>query len=229
MKARASSSVSLRDILRVLKLFKFFSTDTSTNVFSCVKTSPEDRFRNSMLLSLAVVYYLRLGVDSSVDGDFRKKFRNRLKGACGQKNATVEETLTLCMDALMAQTELEPGIAKTRGLQENIFMVVVCCLAQVPLMIVGPPGSAKTLAVTIVDENARGEFSKSEFYRSAPALIPFRYQCRSPSSFVSSSYFLLSPSLFKHPINWGIIHNLHSSFSVDKVPATKSRLFSNAP
>ncbi|KAJ1392836.1 hypothetical protein B484DRAFT_484496, partial [Ochromonadaceae sp. CCMP2298] len=81
------------------------------------------------------------------------------------------------MDALMQQTHLDAGIASTRGLQENVFMVVVCTLAQIPLMIVGPPGSSKTLAVTVVAENARGEYSKSAFYKAVPSLIPYHYQC----------------------------------------------------
>eukprot|EP00966_Prymnesium_polylepis_P023248 534786-Prymnesium_polylepis.1 len=131
-----------------------------------------------MLLALSVVYYLRLGSDSSdLDQDFRRKFRTRLKSVCGQQDADVEGTLIRAMAALMKQTVFDAGIAKTRGLQENIFMVVICCLAQVPLMIVGPPGSSKTLAVTVVAENARGEYSKTEFYKAAPTLIPFHYQC----------------------------------------------------
>jgi hypothetical protein len=44
-------------------------------------------------------------------------------------------------------------------------------------MIVGPPGSSKTLAVTVVDENARGEYSHSDFYKEVPTLVPHRYQC----------------------------------------------------
>ena len=77
----------------------------------------------------------------------------------------------------MEHTYLEPGIAQTRGLKENIFMVAMCCLADVPLMIVGPPGSSKTLAVTVVAENAKGSYSRSAFYKAVPSLLPFHYQC----------------------------------------------------
>jgi hypothetical protein len=178
--ARASSSVSLRDILRVFKLFSFFNHATGpvAEVFLQSSRNPQQQRHRAMLLALAVVYYLRLGSDSSdLDQDFRRKFRTRVKGVCGQQDADVEGTLIRAMAALMKQTVFDAGIAKTRGLQENIFMVVVCCLAQVPLMIVGPPGSSKTLAVTVVGENARGEYSKTDFYKAAPTLIPFHYQC----------------------------------------------------
>eukprot|EP01037_Dinobryon_pediforme_P047894 gene47894-62464_t len=40
-------------------------------------------------------------------------------------------------------------------------MVLVTLIANVPLMIIGPPGSSKTLAVTIVMENAREVFERA--------------------------------------------------------------------
>jgi hypothetical protein len=172
--ARASSAVSLRDILRVFTLFFYFcrAPEEAAVVFL---GSGSSRRANAILLSVAVVYYLRLGVDRTTKDDFRQKFRSRLQGVCGRGGADIEGVLASCMEALMRQTHLDAGIASTRGLRENIFMVVVCTLAQIPLMIVGPPGSSKTLAVTVVAENAKGEYSKSAFYKVAPKLIPSHY------------------------------------------------------
>ena len=65
-------------------------------------------------------------------------------------------------------------ISANGGLQA---ILEACCLAQIPLMIVGPPGSSKTLAVTVVAENARGENSTTEFYKEVSTILPFRYQC----------------------------------------------------
>ena len=193
--ARTSSSVSLRDILMAFKLFSYLSSPSlpsaAAGVFlgndSQSSNSQVQKRRRAMLLSIAVVYYLRLGNsnDNSDGGtcDYRVLFKNSLTAAFGEV-ADVERLLADRMNALLDQTKLEPGIAKTQGLKENIFMVVVCCLAQVPLMIVGPPGSSKTLAVTIIAENAKGEYSRSPFYKALPALIPFRYQCSRKSTSV---------------------------------------------
>ena len=74
------------------------------------------------------------------------------------------------------------GIAKTQYLREHIFMIIIYCLTEVPLMIIGPPGSSKNFANTIVNENARGEYSKNEFYRVVLNLITFRYQYARQSS-----------------------------------------------
>jgi hypothetical protein len=90
------------------------------------------------------------------------------------------------MDALIAQdnTFLEPGIARTTGLKENLFMVVVCCLSGIPLMIVGPPGSSKTLAVNVVTQNAKGDQSRARsFFRAVQKrLLAFHYQCSRKST-----------------------------------------------
>eukprot|EP01047_Picozoa_sp_COSAG01_P012374 COSAG01_NODE_556_length_15526_cov_13.393725_1_plen_5121_part_01 len=185
--ARASSSVSLRDILRVFKLFSYFTCTSTDDTFLPGCSTRKEARHSSMLLAIAVVYYLRLGVGSNVDHNFRRKFCQRLRDfnapafestrVMSNIKVDLDAVLIRCMEAIMDETHLEPGIAKTRGLQENIFMVVVCCLAQVPLMIVGPPGSSKTLAVTVVEENARGEYSRTDLYKKVAALIPFRYQC----------------------------------------------------
>eukprot|EP00966_Prymnesium_polylepis_P034103 792892-Prymnesium_polylepis.1 len=60
--ARASSSVSLRDILRVFKLFKFLNQTSGpvADVFLQGPKNAQQRRHRAMLLSLAVVYYLRL-------------------------------------------------------------------------------------------------------------------------------------------------------------------------
>ena len=175
----SNSSVSLRDILRVFKKISYLLKTQEheiQKVFLNKNTNDQNTAHSAMLIAVAIVYYLRLTTD------FRKEFRLQLQAICGRSKAGLEDVLIQSMLALMKETSLEPGIAKTQGLQENIFMIIICCLAEIPLMIIGPPGSSKTLAVTIVDENARGEYSKNEFYRVVPNLIPFRYQCSRQSS-----------------------------------------------
>jgi hypothetical protein len=165
----------------VFKLFSFFCTAPEEAAVVFLGPGPPQghaRKTNAILLSVAVVYYLRLGVDrTNAQHDFRKKFRTRLQSVCGRGGADIEGVLARCMEALMQQTHLDEGICSSRSLQENVLMVVICVLAQIPLMIVGPPGSSKTLSVTVVAENARGEYSKSAFYKTVPTLIPSHYQC----------------------------------------------------
>ena len=44
-----------------------------------------------------------------------------------------------------------------QALKENIFMMVVCIMNMVPLIVVGKPGSSKTLAMMLI----RDAFSRS--------------------------------------------------------------------
>ena len=56
-------------------------------------------------------------------------------------------------------------------------MTLICALSRTPLVIIGPPGSSKTLSVNTVVGNANGEESCGPFYRNHPRLEPFHYQC----------------------------------------------------
>jgi hypothetical protein len=84
-----------------------------------------------MLLTIGVVYYLRLSTEQRVsfECDLHQMLRD-------EHNLRLDKVLTEAMDALIQTTELEQGIARTTGLKENVFMVVVCTLARIPLMIV---------------------------------------------------------------------------------------------
>ena len=53
-----------------------------------------------------------------------------------------------------------------------------CRLTALRLPQIGPPGSSKTLAVTVVTQNAKGDQSKARsFYRTQKRLLSFHYQC----------------------------------------------------
>jgi ATPase family associated with various cellular activities (AAA) len=176
-KERARSIVSLRDIQRVFALFSFFYEDLEKD-FERGTLSTADRSRRAMLLAIATVYYLRL------DGASRLEFLSmldRLPTEAGQR-LDLLSVLNDAMTTVIASTDIPPGIAVTRGLKENVFVTLVCTLSQTPLIIVGPPGSSKTLAVHIVGDNANGSDSLSPFYSRRPRLSLFHYQCSKQST-----------------------------------------------
>lgn len=182
---RARSVVSLRDIQRVFHFIDFFLHECSL-LPNLSGASRGKNFREAMLLAVGITYYLRL------DRSARTKFAEQLQSLPTEQfqECYLEEVLESAMDAFMSQTEAPEGIALTRGLKENVWMAFVCTLARVPLMIIGPPGCSKTLAVNIVTDNAKGEESPAPFFRDFPRLQPFHFQCsRSSNSLEIESVF----------------------------------------
>ena len=81
------------------------------------------------------------------------------------------------LDWYIEQVELPTGIAKTRALKENLFATIICAVTHTPLIIVGAPGSSKTLSFNLAIANLKGQESKNKSFRVFPSLDPQIYQC----------------------------------------------------
>lgn len=78
------------------------------------------------------------------------------------------------------KVELPKGIARTRALKENIFATIVCTVTHTPLIIVGAPGSSKTLSFNQTIANLKGAESRQKIFRDTTvfhSLDPHYYQC----------------------------------------------------
>lgn len=78
------------------------------------------------------------------------------------------------------QVELPKGIACTVALKENLFATIICTITHTPLIIVGAPGSSKTLSFNQTVANLKGMESKNALFRETiffRSLDPLYYQC----------------------------------------------------
>ena len=66
----------------------------------------------------------------------------------------------LQMDFYTNELSLPIGIAKTEALKENLFATIICTVTKTPLIIVGAPGSSKTLSFNLTMSNLKGQESK---------------------------------------------------------------------
>ena len=107
----------------------------------------------------------------------RKKYRDHIDTKCAAFRVNIDTVLNDAMSQVLQETYIQKGIAKTKGLKENIFLTWLCTAVRMPLMIIGPPGSSKTLAVNIVINNSKGKESQKLFYRNRPQLRATHYQC----------------------------------------------------
>lgn len=64
------------------------------------------------------------------------------------------------MDFYTDKLDLPAGIAKTEALKENLFATIICTVTKTPLIIVGAPGSSKTLSFNLTISKLKGQESK---------------------------------------------------------------------
>ena len=169
----AKSSVSQRDIQRVfvfyqwlMKLYTRFNPHKEKSIYFP---------RRAVLVALGIVYFMRL------TSKFRSKYRrflddfDKMVGEITFSKAYIDE-----LRWFVSQVELPPGIAETNALMENVFAIIACTVTHTPLIIVGPPGSSKTLSFNIVSANLKGKESRVETFRETnifQSLDSHFYQC----------------------------------------------------
>ena len=72
--------------------------------------------------------------------------------------------------------EKNKGIALSRVLRENLFTTFICLINNVPLIIVGKPGTSKSLSFQILFDTMKGQYSRSELFKDKGKLYRYYYQ-----------------------------------------------------
>ena len=165
---RASCCVSQRDIQRVIKFYMWL-----LNVYRV--SDGDDYHRCALLVSLGLVYYLRL------PASLRKEYAKFLDS--DDRNLGWNISFNKAFNELLEwyskpeNLEVPPGIARTDALKENLLAIIMCCVTLTPLIIEGAPGTSKTLSFNIAMANMKGRGSRKNIFQSYPSLEPQFYQC----------------------------------------------------
>ena len=114
---------------------------------------PRKLQERAVMVALGIVYYLRL--DEKSRTRYNKDLKKNMMGSM-----TVEEVLKEELDFYGKHLSIPHGIAKTQALLENLFCIIACCCTKTPLIIVGAPGSSKTLSFNLALSNIKGAESK---------------------------------------------------------------------
>ena len=91
--------------------------------------------------------------------------------------SSFEEVLQEVQKSFVSNMKFPKGIALNEALCENVFMILVSVLNQIPIFIIGKPGTSKSLAVELIQTNLQGKASENDFLRALPAVQTFSYQC----------------------------------------------------
>ena len=171
-KVASRSCVSQRDIQRVFSLHEWFMNRYDESKPYGDNTDCHVR---ALLVALGIVYFMRLNTK------YRKLYSDKMDLESQPFHKVMfSKAFKDELDFFINQVDLPQGIAKTQALKENIFATIICAVTRTPLIIVGAPGSSKTLSFTVTIANLKGQESKMLLFRQTdkyPSLDPHYYQC----------------------------------------------------
>jgi hypothetical protein len=190
------SVVSLRDVKRTLVLIRWFNDELPSEHLEGQKVG---NIARATILAIAHVYCYRLSSSMLREGLWelltkeiheisqKQKQQNdfNVLSTSGAAQAIVMHAQQLFVENL----EIEDGISMNRALTENLFVAIICILNRIPIFIVGKPGTSKTLAIQVIQNNLQGKQSPKAFWRQKPSVHIFQYQC-SPMSTSHSIKFM---------------------------------------
>jgi hypothetical protein len=155
------SGVSLRDIKRVLTLYKWFRTKIEYVVGLGHKTFKKGEVHlRATLCAILVAYGLRLNGRDKEQGELVKQITNLCKDLASLTTLSqndVRQTLAKMSDiylGVLAKQSIRvipENIALNRPLKENFITMLACYDGKIPLIICGAPGTSKTLCSQIFD------------------------------------------------------------------------------
>jgi hypothetical protein len=155
------SGVSLRDIKRVLTLYKWFRTKIEYLVGLGHKTFKKGEVHlRATLCAILVAYGLRLNGRDKEQGDLIKQITNLCKDLASLTTLSqndVRQTLAKMSDIYLTVLSkqsirvIPENIALNRPLKENFITMLACYDGKIPLIICGAPGTSKTLCSQIFD------------------------------------------------------------------------------
>ena len=77
---------------------------------------------------------------------------------------------------ILDQVDLDKGIGKNKLIKENIFLLFLAVVTKIPLIIVGKPGTGKSLSAQIIYNSMKGKYSKSSFFKNYPKIFQIYFQ-----------------------------------------------------
>ena len=77
---------------------------------------------------------------------------------------------------LLDKIELDKGIGKNKSLEEIVFLLFIAVVTKIPLIIIGKPGTGKSLSAQLINKSMRGKYSKEKFFKKYPQIIQTFFQ-----------------------------------------------------
>ncbi|KAJ5067535.1 hypothetical protein M0811_12887 [Anaeramoeba ignava] len=193
------SAVSLRDCSKTLKIFNWLLTETNVDFLLPSKNyNQNQKIMDSFIISLFISFGcqfnsdLRLAYFKILYEKFSKFYKKNGKKNENNKNKNKEIEMKNENDILKFIEEIEEKLIKeldinvkewnvaiNQALKENIFLIFFCCYTQIPLFLIGKPGSSKSISINILMQTLKPPKNSNPILKelNLPALKPFYIQC----------------------------------------------------
>jgi hypothetical protein len=122
-------------------------------------------------MTLYLCYYLRLN-----DKKDRRELAEKLNEFSQDNNFLKYPEVQVSELTRLMYIEKSKGIALNRALKENLFTIFICITNKIPLIIIGKPGTSKSLSFQIVYNTMKGKYSENEFFKDKGKLYRYYYQ-----------------------------------------------------
>ena len=200
------SIISLRDISRFSKCFEFFKNYFKIkNKYEKRDNNEKNNKLRSIICSIYLCYYVRLRsermrfnfemklrpilltlVNNEENIDEKgyvlmkkiknKDLKNEIENRPEEMINNFSDFLKVEEDYLIDQIELDEGIGKNDLLKENLFLLFFSVLTSIPLIIIGKPGTDKSLSTQLIYNSMRGKYSKNKFFQQFPQIIQIYFK-----------------------------------------------------
>ncbi|CAG9322655.1 unnamed protein product [Blepharisma stoltei] len=187
-KSEDASSVSLRDVSRFIKLYKWFKNSIIEK-----KAHRNERYQENLkkynlitedrnsdpdfdagILAFCHCYYLRHSTQIK-----RFEFLEEICRIINRDTIFVERIIAIIeneQNDYLARMELPKGTAFNKALRENIFTIIPCIINKIPVFLCGKPGCSKTLSIQLIFAHLRGKKSTDSYFQTLPELIQVPFQ-----------------------------------------------------
>ena len=205
-KAFDPSVVSLREIARFAKCIDFFQQYFSKkNNYLHKKDNLKNNKLRSIICSIYLCYYIRLTDDkkrsnfesilrpillqlinneqfveekggSLIEQIKNQELKNEMLTRPDETINNFKDFLRIEQEFILNQIELDSGIGKNTLLKENVFLLFLSVVTNIPLIIIGKPGSGKSLSAQLINKSMKGKYSKNKFFQLYPQIIQIYFQ-----------------------------------------------------
>ena len=116
----------------------------------------------NILLEIANVYAEKKDENEKKGNNLYSKIRyEKLSQDLREKNfQNFSDLLKIEEEFLLEQIEKDKGIGENQLLKENLFLLFLAVVTKIPLIIVGKPGTGKSLSAQLIYNSMRGKYSK---------------------------------------------------------------------